>query len=441
MSTFSDVSNSVSSVLSVNSDTTKSGVLTSLGTPISTTETIKNVTASPAWEFTNERLHVIVPRSGLGHVNSNNSYVQDRGPIAKMRILSPNKPNTSKGKAFNNMDLTPELNSLNKGNYSKFMLTDVSVSHQEKIQVNSVFGDNEVVYYFGRNPPTVQISGIVFDSLGAQWFTNMLGLYQIALRGTELAKSFELLELILPNMKILGSISSLTHQQSSTNDAMINFSMQIIPKMITPLPILSTSSTLSNISNLLSFSVGKSGFGGSGFEMSIGNAVKGVISSSGFTSTYDTFLSELNSFRNNIVSPVYGMISIITKTVQSTSGDITSLLSSFSDPVNRILGDITSIATQAISLANLIEQSVNNITLIPKHVETNLRNTLHSLRNSAGVISRLPESVSEIIKRNATMGTVKRGSAILNTGGARSKSKSYLLSSGKPYSTTSAYKL
>lgn len=441
MSTFSDVSNSVSSILSINSDTTTSGVLTSLGTPISTTETIKNLTPSPGSEFVNERLHVVIPRSGLGHVNSNNSYVRDRGQIAKMRVLSPNKPNTARGKSFKNMDLTPELNELNKGTFTKFFLTDVAVSHQEKIQVNSVFGDNEVVYYFGRNPPNIQISGVLFDSLGSEWFTKMLGLYQVALRGTELAKSFEILELILPNMKILGSISSLTHQHTASNDTTVSFSMQIIPKVITPLPILSNDSALSNISNLLSFSVGKSGFGGSGFEMSIGNAVKGVISSSGFTSTYDTFISELNSFRSNIVSPVYGMISIITKTVQTTSGDITSLLSQFSNPVNKILGEITSIATQAISLANLIEQSVNNITLIPKHVETNLRNTLHSLRNSAGVISRLPESVSEIIKRNSTMGKVKKGSAILNTSGARSKSKSYLLSSGKPYSTTTAYKL
>ena len=75
MSTFSDVSNSVSSILSINSDTTTSGVLTSLGTPISTTETIKNLTPSPGSEFVNERLHVVIPRSGLGHVNSNNSRV------------------------------------------------------------------------------------------------------------------------------------------------------------------------------------------------------------------------------------------------------------------------------------------------------------------------------------------------------------------------------
>lgn len=439
MAGFSDITSSMSTAAKAVSST-----FSSLGSTIPTTSgAFTNVgnTTGGKWDFVNERLHVITPRNAAASINSGKSYISDRGSICKMRLLSPLKNSAERGKNYNNMDLTNDMNLLLKGTYSKFFLTDVSFSHQEKVQVNSVFGDGEVVYYFGRNPPSVQLNGIVFDSLGLEWFTKLFGLYEIALRGSQLAKTFELVEILLPNMKVLGSIASLSHQQSSNNDSVIQFNIQLVTKQVTPIPIPSTTGSLSNLGNILNFSVGKSGFGGKGFEMSIGNAIKGITSSSGFSNILDTFTSELNSFRNNVVSPVYGMISVITKVVKSATGDITALVNSFTAPVNKILGDITSIATEVVSLANVIEQSVNNLSLIPKHLETNLKNTLKALKSSAGVVSRVPENVSEIIKRNSLGGKVKRGSPILSTTGNRGKSKSYLLGSGKPYTTTKAYKL
>lgn len=439
MSTFTQISDNQSVPARTPSQT--GTTLTSLGSKV--TQPLPDAKAlTDKFEFAQERLHVIAPRNSLPVINNNGTYISDRGAIAKMRLLTPLKDSSkNRSKAFADMDLSPDFASLTSGTFTKFFLTDLSVSHQEKVQVNSVFGDNEVVYYFGRNPPSVQLSGVLFDSIAVDWFTKFLGLYEVAVRGSQLGRYFELIEFILPNMKILGSIASFSHQQSSSNDNTISFSLQIIPKSIVPVPIKPKTGNMTNLGNILNFSVGRAGFGGKGYELQVGTAMKGVTNTFGVGGILDTFTAELNTFRSSVISPVYGMISVITKVVKTTTGDITSLISAFSKPVNQILGDITSIASQVVSIANLIEQGTNNITRIPKNVETNLKNTIRALKNSAGAVSRVPENVSAIIKRNALGGSVKQGSAILASKGRRGRSKAYLLSSGAPYSTQGAYKL
>ena len=439
MSTFSDINTQVANDLGF---VTRMGTtLTSLGSTI-TQPLPASKTLADKFEFTQERLHVIAPRNALPVINSNGSYISDRGTIAKMRLLTPLKDSSkNRSKAFADMDLSPDFASLTSGTFTKFFLTDVSVSHQEKVQVNSVFGDNEVVYYFGRNPPSVQLSGILFDSIAIDWFTKFLGLYEVATRGSQLGRYFELIEFVLPNMKILGSIASFSHQQSSANDSPISFSLQIIPKHIVPTPIKPKTGNMTNLGNILDFSVGRAGFGGKGYSLQVGTAMKGVTNTFGVGGILDTFTAELNTFRSSVISPVYGMISVITKVVKATTGDITSLISAFSTPVNRILGDITNIASQVVSIANLIEQGTDNITRIPKNIETNLKNTIRALKSSSGAVSRMPENISQIIKRNALGGSIKRGSAILSSKGPRGRSKAYLLNSGAPYSTQKAYRI
>ena len=72
----------------------------------------------------------------------------------------------------------------------------------------------------------------------------------------------------------------------------------------------------------------------------------------GLSDTANNVNSTLNAFRTNIFSPVFGVLSTITKVVKSTTGSISSIISSFTNPVNQILRDITSIGSQAASIAS-----------------------------------------------------------------------------------------
>lgn len=402
-------------------------------------------------DISGERLYTIRPRSATTldvPTGEAGTYTQERGQIASMRLLSPggNRQN-------DNPEISGEISALSNGTYNRFFLTDVSVSYNEKVQIMTTFGDGEVAYFFGRQPVIFTLSGIVFDSIDSDWFTKLVMLYESTLRGSQLAKNFELLEVILPNMKVKGSIISLSHQQSSQRDTEVVFSIQFLAKEVTPISIPPRIGASQNLlASLVDFSVGKEGVGGWGYTLGMGtsgassvggfaeNIISGVNDAlGGIGEVGQDFGSTLNSFRLSIFTPVYGIISSITKIVTQSGGSISSIISSFTNPVNAILRDIQNVSGKAIALSNLIETTANNILGVPDRMVNNLQRTLQSLKNAAGVISRVPENVAEALKRSVAGGRVKHGAAILSSGKKRNKSKSAVLSSGKPYSVSKAY--
>ena len=409
-----------------------------------------------------ERLYTVMPRSAATYYSAGglNQYVTDRGKVASLRLLSSDHATSAALRQGKSINLDAEMNTLlnDAEGYKNFFLTDVAVNYSEKVQVTQTFGDSEVAFYFGRQPVVFNISGMLMDSLYSDWFTKFIALYQTTLRGSVLAKQFELIELILPNMKLIGSIMGLSHQQNSARDQDIYFNFQFLAKEVVPIAIPELEGNMTNISGeLLDFSVGKEGVGGFGYKLSSG--IGGGLSMGTEYSVFrnaesnmtdlmkkamgigDDFGQALSSFRSSIFSPIYGIISSITRIIKTATGDISKVIKSFTDPVNLILKDIMYVATKAVAIANLIESSVNDIVSIPDRVIQNARNTLHSLQNASGVISRVPESVSEVFKRHFKNGRIKKGAAILSSGKNNKKEKGAVLSSGAPYSPTTAYKL
>lgn len=411
-----------------------------------------------AGDMTKDRLYTIMPRSAALDYDSAGvgKYTTERGQIASLRVLSSNKEKSLTARSGKTIDLSKDLNTLlyETEGYKNFFLTDVSVSYNEKLQVTTTFGDGEVAYYFGRQPVVFNLAGMLMDSLYSDWFTKFIALYQTTLRGSQSAKMFELVEIVLPNMKLIGSIMGLSHQQNAARDAEISFSLQFLAKEVVPIAIPSTEGDMTSITGeLIDFSVGKEGVGGWGYKLSTGIgqglsmgsefSLKNIIDSKfgGLSSLGKDFGESLSAFRSSIFSPIYGIISSITKIIKTSTGDISTIIKSFTDPVNLILKDVMQIATQAVAIANLIETSVNDVISIPDRMVQNARNTLHSLSNSAGVISRVPESVSEVFKRHFKNGRVKKGAAILSSGKSGKKSKGAVLSSGAPYTPTAAYRI
>jgi hypothetical protein len=408
-------------------------------------------------DMINERLYTVMPRSAATSFTTDGvpTYTTERGQIASIRLLSSSRETSLAGREGKEINIDRELGTLldDPSGYKNFFLTDVSVQYSEKLQITTTFGDNEVAYYFGRQPVIFNLSGMLMDSLYSDWFTKFLTLYQTTLRGSQLAKYFELVELVLPNMRVIGSIQGLTHQQNSARDSEIFFSFQFLAKEVIPTAIPELEGNMSNIvGGLIDFSVGKEGVGGFGYKLAtgIGSGLQkgdyalGSIFSEVRANQSDIgreFSESLNAFRSSIFSPIYGIISSITKIIKTATGDISGIIKNFTDPVNMILKDVMYVATKAIAIANLIESSVNDVISIPDRVIQNARNTLQSLQNSAGVISRVPESVSEVFKRHFKNGRVKKGAAILGSGKANKKDKGAVLSSGAPYSPTTAYKI
>lgn len=423
-----------------------------------------------------KRLNTIRSRAAaaLYKNKGKDTYTSDRGPITTLKLLPGPSYDPKDSVKGAETKVEGDVDAMLAGSFANFFLTDVQVSYNEKTNIVTTFGDGEVVYYFGRQPIVMNISGLLFDSIENDWFANFLTLYAGVLRGTQLAKSFSLVKITLPNMYVTGSISNLSVQQNSQRDTDIPFSFQFIAKEVIPKPaIMNVSGTPSNLSaSIVDFKANRAGVQGytlgmgslgGGFMDSVNKTVGNIMSSGnginqaiggvssalsgassllgGASSLVGGVSSTLNSFRTNIFTPVYGVISSITKIIKGVSGSIAKIVSSFTNPVNAILRDVTNIATQASGLALLVENSVNDILKIPARTITNFNNTVRSLKGAAGTITRVPENISETFRRLYGSGRVKRGAAILSSGKKRNKSKSAILSSGVPYTPQKSNKL
>lgn len=427
--------------------------------------TAKNETRGQSTDY-HKRLRTIRSRSAKHLYNRSGAYTSDRGPITYMRLLKSPDYDINKLKVqYSSNHIDSDVDALlSKSGFTNFFVTGVNVTYAEKTQVMTTFGDNEIIYYFGKQPIAFNITGLLFDSLEDDWFSKFLTLYSSVLRGSQLAKNFGLVELTFPNMVLTGTISQLSTQQDSQRDTDIGFTMQFLAKEVVPLPMQITPSAVENVkTDFISFSADRSGvnsyslasstLGGGFMDTAVQNFNKysGAVTSavdgvkdmfSGITGGLGDAASgvadTLNSFRTNIFSPIFGVISGITKIVKSATGSISSIISSFTNPVNQILRDITSFATKAGSLALLVEHSINDIVSIPNRTVTNVRNTIASLKNASGTITRVPENISDTFRRFNGGGNIPNRSAILSSGRAGTKSKAAVLSSGNPYTPRSS---
>lgn len=455
-----------------------------------------------------ERLFTVRPRNA----NTLNVGGGDRGTRASIRLLSTNNSaslsratDTQEGYGGASLSATggPLDNALNgnnsNGGYADFFLTDVRCSLDEKLQITEVFGDGEVAYYFGRQPVIMSFSGYIFDSMDNSWFVEWLTMYGQVMRGTALAKNYELLKIVLPNMYVIGSMTNMTWEQNSARDTDITFSFQFMVKQLVPTAILMAGVPTSSDAGLIDFSsipsfVSQSGINsaklsfataqaaiqnplsttsdiassitgiGSGLSAGIsdisgdaamayktaetkitdsaGNDLTGGASSSSSSGSsaaniLASISANLSGVRASLFSPIYGVLSSLTKLVKNVLGTASSIFNSLTSPVRDIIRDVRNISNQATNLVNLVNHTIGGITGSISSLDTETRLALGSLKNAAGAIANAPKTITQSIAEllNAGMLPITTGYlsnkpvASLSSSGS-STSKIALLNSG-----------
>lgn len=476
-----------------------------------------------------ERLFTTRARYGATYLQESGgkNLEGDRGQHAYIKLLTSQKQyseyvsgNTNREVNWKNdllgsgspVAMMGETGGSSENGYDKFLLTGVSCAMSEKVQISEVFGDNEVVYYFGRQPLIFNLTGMLIDSADNNWFVDWVKLYSEFFRGTQTAKNYELIKIVLPNMAITGTISAFSWQQDASRDTDIPFSIQFIAKIVEPLPatnegmvvsnklksvdfsaayklvsqeninrlkgqsdklskvLQNSASTLKDKSNALS----QLGLGLGGSFGSILNAGKGSLlsvqstiegwnnSSNSFTNgirnsaMYQTVTSSLNGIRTNLFSPIYGILSSLTKLVSNTANAATNLFNGIVIPVRNILRDITNISNQAVSLVNLVNSSIKgfgrNVVGQLRGISSDYKVAVKSLKKAAGAIGSAPRSVAHTISNMFSEGYISgTGSPFLQTtpkltftrptltlSGAKPKSKVALLKGVVPYASSTA---
>ncbi len=384
----------------------------------------------------------------------------DRGTPASIQLLTDDANTATSGIRLPDSEIYSTLESTlqdlvkSESGYTNFLLTDIQTQFTEKVQITEVFGDTEVAYYFGKSPVVFNLSGILIDSVDNNWFVQFVQAYAHVLRGTQLAKNYELVQINLPNMKIIGTIMDLRYSQNSARDTDIPFAISILAKQIIPISTVIPSVPLTNEAVLIDFgrAEGFTNFTSlqninklkesidamaSRADSLIPSELKQSLMEAGGTfadalGAYTNVPSTLLGVRSGLFSPVYGIISSITKVVQATTGDITDIIGSFTNPVRSILRDIRTVSTQAMGLITLVENSVDKILREPINVIDDVRSTLINLKNTSGAISRMPETVSESINRLFKSGALSSSAPFLRSNSI-SKDKRALLDSGTKY--------
>jgi hypothetical protein len=440
-----------------------------------------------------ERLFTIRPRGS----NTEDVGGGNRGSRAYIRILSTDpttslnrKTGVNEGLGGTSLSasggpLDAALNGNNAyGGYANFFVTDVRCALDEKLQITETFGDGEVAYFFGRQPMFMNVSGYIFDSDDNSWFVEFLSMYGQALRGTELARNYELVKLVLPNMYVIGSFTHIDWGQNSQRDQDIQFSFQFLIKQLVPIairmpgvptssdsglinfnaiptfqtqaqintvkssfsalqsaiqnPFSTTSDIASSITGLGSglsagvsadastYGVGSNSFGFT-TDTTSGSSLGSALSSAGSTISgiFSSVSANLTGLRASLFSPIYGVLSSLTKLVKTAMGSVTSIFNALTSPVRDIIRAVSDISNQAIGIVNLVNGTIQGLTGQVTSIDNQVRIALGNLSNAAGVISSAPKTISQSLAELVNAGTLP-----ITTGYLQNRPMASLSSSG-----------
>lgn len=414
----------------------------------------------------------------------------DRGERTYIQLITSRKDNLVGSHASEHMSKPTSLGTDSKGalvdatngKYGEFLLTDIRAGFDEKMQISEVFGDAEVVYYFGRQPLNVQFQGVLVDSPDNNWFLTWVEMYAHVFRGTELARNYELIKIITPNMTFIGSLTHMSWNQNSQRDVDIPFEFNMLVKQVIPNAVMipgkpATTGSFINSDKAESFRtqsqivsqksladkiLGKikdpgatlqdlagtmmtsSPLGGavSVVTSSFGNITSGMGSgASQGGSMFNNVTSNLAGMRASLFSPVYGVLNSLTKLIKAGSGAINSVVKSFTNPVRDILRDVRNVSNQAIGVVNLINNTIRSTTNQVRNVDSDLRATLATLKRTAGVISNAPQTIVSNLRDLANSGKLPASTKFLQNsngpklgGTSNNTTKMALLQSGPKHS-------
>ena len=85
-------------------------------------------------------------------------------------------------------DVLATSSGLNSSGYFDFLLSSVSATRQEKMQVSEVLSDAFVSYFFGERAPMWSFSGNLLNTQQDEWYAAWHILYADILRGSKLAR-------------------------------------------------------------------------------------------------------------------------------------------------------------------------------------------------------------------------------------------------------------
>ena len=373
--------------------------------------------------------------------------------------------------------------------YDKFLITSVSASMDEKVQITEVFGDTEVAYYFGRAPMMFTISGTLIDSVDNSWFSDWLYTYNSQLRGSQAAQRHEQVTLVLPNMTLTGAIHNTAWDQNALNDVSIGFRFTMFVVELVPTPSLNVNMAISDAANLINFDsipglsaqseINKLKSATAVLQMATSSIASKTAAFSDITSAVSTqisttlgalggsvsdggLFSSAKPFTESIASSINGLTSSVTAGLlgalgpSSFLGSISSSLSTIRAnlflPVYGVMNSLTKLVGAVFGangvsslLSNLtapirnilgdITRFANQATALSNMVTAGISDLGRNIKNSFGIAQSYDQAVRAVSQASGTIAALPQsiGDSIrmLVNGGVLSPSSTFLQSNPK----------
>lgn len=350
-----------------------------------------------------------------------------RGERSRMKLINPSTSNEPDSfDELRKWNVWYDLNESETG-FVNFFLQRVALNLSEKTQVTQTFGGADVVYYFGQSPIVFQLGGMLFDDVDNGWFVDFMMAYSEMLRGTQTAKRQQLVQIDLPSMTIIGTITGCSVNQDSSRDTDIPFNIQVLAQRVFYKPFSKDGKAMALSSETLPTVTLDNNIGSipTNTQEAI-NAIKDgegntLGTYTGYSNAFSTSLTQASSFLDELTGEVNDIGNFV-------SGYLTEALS----PINQILTQIRDISDSAAGLARGVETSVQNIINVPMRLLYNAERTEDSLRNTIGIVTYLPESISDRVSRFIKDGVLNGTTAILS-GVQASPEETAAILSARPY--------
>lgn len=365
-----------------------------------------------------ERLYTVRPR-----YHATNPDNPKRGEAASIRIIT-SKGTLESSEISNIVKKSPRheqaaVTKMLSSGYQEFIMTDINYGLQEKHQVFQTFGGKDAVYFYGKAPIMLQISGFVIDDLDNDQFAKMASAYTNHLRGTRLAKNYSIVELSLPNAVFFGAITSINFSQSSDRDTDVRFTMTFI---VRDCVFRSTDTYFTDdAGNVVDYQ--NENFLQSA-ELPITQAVvnaksadaKAVIKGSSASSVLDgTSKLDVSGIYQNGVDLIPSMSDILGG---FSLDELTKFFTTWNDALGQVLNvvtstvnDVNSFVNEAIAYIGAVEAGIDGFLSTISNVVSQVEGMIDNIKNAYGTIVSFPETLSNKIGRFINNGFIEPAGA------------------------------
>jgi hypothetical protein len=161
-------------------------------------------------------------------------------------------------------------------------------------------------------------------------------------------------------------------------------------------------------------------------------------------SIFTSVSTNLTGIRASMYSPIYGVLSSLTRLVSAGVGDVSSIFSALTSSVGSIVRGVEDITAQALGIVGLVAGGVLGAAGIviggAEEADLAIRQTIGSLENAAGCITSVPQTGFQSLAYLISSGYMPANLGYLQTPtiagltGSGSATRLALLSSGAVYS-------